>query len=153
VILRRWKRRGDQRYEDRLLLKYCRKMGGTIYAEVPIVKDEPAAGSERRYLDGVRILPAVQSKAKAEIITFTSGTSKKFLEAITGKELEVIEVKRKLNRPVIGQVMVGADVFKSEYGCERVKSVILCAQGDTLLQKFCDRHHIEVVQVRVKEER
>jgi hypothetical protein len=148
MILRYWKRRGNLRYEDKLLLQYARKRRGTVYAEVPIGINSPPSDSERRYLDGVRIPSVAQKKARAEIITYTSGRSDEFREAIAGKEVEVIEVKRTLNRPVIGQVSVGQDVFQREYRCAGITPVIVCSTGDGLLEAFCKRNDIRVRHVK-----
>ena len=40
---------------------------------------------------------------------------KEFFEYIQGKTVELIEVKSKLNRLVIGQVITGMDMFKRQY--------------------------------------
>jgi len=149
MILRHWKRRSNLRYEDKLLLRYARKARGTIYAEVPIgIDDWSPVDSERRYLDGVRVPSVAQKDAKAEIITYTPGRHNEFEEAIESREVEVIEIKRKLNRPVIGQVMVGVDIFQREYKCAGITPVIVCSIGDGLLESFCERHNIRIRQIK-----
>ena len=90
VRLKRWKRRHNPRPEDKLLKHYCEKGGGITYTEVPIGIGEEwsNADSERRYLDGVRIVPASQEEALAEIISFTTNRSVEFNTSIKGMQVE-----------------------------------------------------------------
>lgn len=58
--------------------------------------------------------------------------------------MELIEVKKKLNRLVIGQVIAGADMFKRQYGTEMVATVILCEEGDPALGWVCQQRGTRV---------
>ncbi len=58
--------------------------------------------------------------------------------------VELIEVKRKLNRLVIGQIIVGVDMFQHQYQPHEITSVIVCAEGDPALEWVCERRQIQV---------
>ena len=67
------------------------------------------------------------------------------IEGFEKKEgVEVIEAKLKLNRLVIGQSIVGADLLDLDYQPYSIKQVILCAVGDPLLEMICERRGIKV---------
>jgi hypothetical protein len=66
-----------------------------------------------------------------------------FQKATRNRKIEVIEIKRKLNRLVIGQVIVGARLVEMEYPDIRsVQRVILCETGDPVLEMVC--HELEI---------
>jgi len=48
-------------------------------------------------------------------------------------------VKRKLNRLVIGQAIVGVDMFQHQYTPQHVTLVIVCAEGDPALEWVCEK--------------
>ena len=100
-------------YEDRLLKKYLNKKGGTIYTEVRIgqggIKKYPEGSTPRR-IDAVRL-----SGVKKQLIHFTKRKIPDFEKAVSKRKIEVIEIKRRLNRLVIGQVIVGAKLMEMEY--------------------------------------
>ena len=54
----------------------------------------------------------------------------------------MIEVKKKLDRLVIGQVIVGVDMFERQYGVKKIKPVILYQIGDPALEWVCDKREI-----------
>jgi hypothetical protein len=121
--------------EDDLILKYLNEGdGGTVFIEVNV---GGPPGAPRR-IDAVRI-PTSDNK----IVTFKKGENQRFKELVTGKRVEVIEVKRKLNRPVIGQSIVGADLLDIGYRPHAIKQVILCESIDPLLEKVCERRGLK----------
>ena len=67
-----------------------------------------------------------------------------FNNLLSQKEIELIEVKRKLNRLVIGQIIVGIDMFKKQYGSINIKGVILCTESDPALEEICRERNIIV---------
>lgn len=143
--LHRWKDEDLRSPEDLLLLEYCREVGGLIYSEVTVgssLKDPWPAGSKTRRLDGLRILS--EGNPQPELISYTSGSEEEFAELVRGAQVEVIEVKRKLNRPVIGQVIAGADMFSMQYEPAEVRMVAVCEIGDPALEKVCAERGIEV---------
>jgi hypothetical protein len=127
--------------EDYLLHQYWQKVGGRIYVEVPIGgSDGPkewAGGSSRRRLDGVR-LPGADDPA---IVRFSSEA---FHERVQSEPVELIEVKRLLNRPVIGQVIAGRHIYTRQYGGTVVRSVVVCGQSDSALKSVCQEQDIVV---------
>lgn len=134
-----------QTFEDRLLHAYWLKARGRIYLKAPIggpggLGNWPP-GSKIRRIDGVRVeSPGPQQEG---IFRF-SGRCEEFCEAIKDRPVELIEVKKKLNRLVIGQVIAGADMFKRQYGTEMVATVILCEEGNPALEWVCQQRGIRV---------
>ena len=72
-----------------------------------------------------------------------------FLKLIqdTKKEIEIIEVKKKLNRNVIGQILVGEFMFIEKYKIKKVKKSILYHFGDDALEAFCKRNQINLIKI------
>ena len=67
-----------------------------------------------------------------------------FLKLIQGKTVELIEVKKYLNRLVIGQVIAGMDMFERQYQINRINPVIVCQIGDPALEWVCKKRNIKV---------
>jgi hypothetical protein len=65
--------------------------------------------------------------------------------------MEIIEVKRSLNRPVIGQVIAGRHIYTRQYGGTVVRSVVVCGQGDAALKSVCQELDIVVEVVGGKQ--
>lgn len=139
-----------RRLEDRLLLKYAQTVNGVIYAEVIVGRgglyDWPK-GSKARALDGVHVLSAGRARKPADLIRYHRYNKRDIQNAIHGAVVEVIEVKAALNRVVIGQVIVGADLLQMAYNPKQISSVIVCEEGDPLLELVCAKRGIRVVQV------
>lgn len=130
-------------HEDKLLEKYFKEKGGTLYTEVRVgmggVKSYPRGARPRR-IDAVRV-----AGGEAAIIPFNRKSIPDFLQATRNRRIEVIEIKRRLNRPAIGQVIVGAKLMEKEYpGIGRVRMVILCESSDPVLEMVCRELKIQV---------
>ncbi|MBM7552153.1 hypothetical protein [Thalassobacillus pellis] len=100
--------------EDILLNKYFEESGGHLFLEVPVGSNSRnniwSKGSKARRFDGV-VFPNNES-----VIYNYKNHEDTFNSLITSNyELEVIEVKNKLNRLVIGQIIAGYDMLKREY--------------------------------------
>jgi hypothetical protein len=146
--LTRWKRAAKPSVEDRLLLAYSQAVAGIIFAEVVVgrggLRNYPK-GSQPRRIDGVRIISSLASDLRPDIITFNrNGNGHEFERLVSGATVEVIEVKPYLDRMVIGQVIVGAELLKMEYKPAIVRQVILCPEGEPLLEEVCTRLNITV---------
>lgn len=126
--------------EDRLLKRYWRKVGGLLFVEAVVGSSGHGwpLGSEARRIDGVRIVSGTKHGA------FVYKDRAEFEAAIAGARVEVIEAKRFLNRAVIGQVIVGADLLKMECRTVKIEKVILCEAGDPALEKVCRKRRIRV---------
>ena len=134
--------------EDYLLQKYCDRVGGTIYAEVPIggpggPGDWPSGSSIRR-IDGVRLNPSVSGEPC--VLKYRPNRSLFLEELEDTDEVEIIEVKLSLNRPVIGQTIVGADMFKRQFHLSP-KQVIVVGAGDKNLEWVCRERDIFIFVV------
>ena len=104
--------------EDDLLKLYCSEFSGTSFPEVSIGdKDIFGKNSTDRRLDIVKIENDIYK-------WFRSYNDNKdyFLQLLeTNRNIEIIEIKTKLNRTVIGQIIVGEFMFKKKYNVEKVK--------------------------------
>jgi hypothetical protein len=135
-------------HEDYLIEKYLNKVGGIIFTEVGVgghgrIRKWPPG--ELRRIDAVRI-----PNHPKEIVVFKRRVNgPRFndlvIEGFEKKEgVEVIEAKRKLNRLVIGQSIVGADLLDLDYQPYSIKQVIIIETGDPLLEMICERRGIRV---------
>lgn len=131
--------------EDELLNKYWEKLGGKLLAEVPVGGNHPdlpwSHGCTTRRLDGVIIKGDDLGKYRC------SHNKEELKNIFEGKDLEIIEVKKSLNRPAIGQVIAGRTMFKEQYGVKNVKGVVICVKGDSALEWVCKQHGIKVVKM------
>jgi hypothetical protein len=124
MSLANWKSPSKRTYEDRLLLQYWHAFGGLVFTEVPVGRDGPKdwpEGAKPRRIDGVRIASPDSEKVPSEIVAFSKRRDAKRLErVIEGAEVEVVEVKRSLDRVVLGQVIIGADLLEIEYAPPKI---------------------------------
>jgi hypothetical protein len=125
--------------EDKLLNKYWKTTDGRLYVEIPIGGQggQPPwpEGTERRRIDGV-LFPDLPPNP-----TFPSVLSRQsFRDNLTKSDhekIEIIEVKRHLDRLVIGQVLVAQDMFERQYGFRPTKLTIVCEAADPGQQWVC----------------
>jgi hypothetical protein len=130
--------------EDGLLYAYWTREKGRLYTEVPLAgpQGDPAwrAHSTIRRLDAVRVYTLADTQG---ILPFARYAAE-FQQDIQGHPVEVIEVKQRLTRSVIGQIIAGYDLFARQYGVIPVQRVIICARGDAALEWVYRKHHIRV---------
>ncbi len=100
LMLDFWKAPDRRSYEDRLLLKYWREVGGVLFTEVPIGRDGPRQwppGAKPRRIDDVRIV-APKPSLPDGMYTYSRRENYRTVEDLkSGARVEVIEVKRSLN--------------------------------------------------------
>jgi hypothetical protein len=148
MSLANWKSPSKRTYEDRLLLEYWRSFGGLVFAEVPVGRDGPKdwpEGAKPRRIDGVRIASPDPQKVLSDIVAFSKRRdAKRFEQSAAGAEVEALEVKRALDRVVLGQVIIGADLLEIEYAPTKIDQVVICEVGDPALEAVCDRRGIKV---------
>jgi len=130
-------------FEDHLLEKYWEERRGQIYVEAPVGGEHDnwtGKGGTRR-LDGLRI-----DKPKGKIVLPDDELIRADLENSNGAAIEVIEVKRALNRTVIGQTQAGRLLLcaRYEFDPELVREVVVCEQRDAALEWVCAKLGIEV---------
>jgi hypothetical protein len=133
----------SRKHEDKLLKKYWKEHGGLVYVEVRVgqggVKTYPPGAMPRR-IDAVRV-----PVGRKILVSFMRRVIPEFVEAVRGRKIEVIEIKRKLNRPAIGQVIVGAKLMEIEYPqIRKIQQVILCETSDPVLEMICRELKIKV---------
>jgi hypothetical protein len=135
--------------EVELLEAYWQDVGGLVCIEVPVGGNLPGVWPERskiRRLDGVRFRSI--DGVDDGIVRYYD-VDQHFSEWVSRYPVEVIEAKRKLNRPVIGQVIVGVDMFQHQYEPVEVTPVIICGEGDPALELVCEWRRIRVRIVAV----
>ena len=148
MSLANWKSPSKRTYEDRLLLEYWHALGGLVFTEVPVGRDGPKywpEGAKPRRIDGVRIASPDSGKVPSEIVAFSrKRDAKRFEQVVAGAGVEVLEVKRALDRVVLGQVIKGTDLLEIEYAPTKIDQVVICEVGDPVLETVCDKRGIKV---------
>lgn len=130
--------------EDRLLEAYHSGVGGRLYKEVVIAwsrgaKDWPPAQTHFS-IDAIRLS---EPHHESQILHFAD-YKQEVLDLVEGSSTELIEVKEKLNREVIGQVIAGRMLFRGDYRPSSIRSVIVCKETDTALEWVCEQLDIKV---------
>ncbi|GBU28605.1 hypothetical protein R84B8_02165 [Treponema sp. R8-4-B8] len=128
--------------ENDLLRLYCLKHNGTSFTEVSVGNRLIAKNSTDRRLDIVRIENDVKK------ILRQYGKNQKNFEDILkdGYKIELVEIKIKLNRCVIGQILVAEYLFKKKFNVKNVSLAILYHVGDELLEMFCKDKGIRLIK-------
>ncbi|TFB13581.1 hypothetical protein E3U55_15790 [Filobacillus milosensis] len=130
--------------EDLLLQKYWDEHKGVIFVEVPIGSPYGVGkwpkGSKRRRIDAIRI---TSSSIPDGIYKLSNNENMLDYLSLTGS-IELIEIKQKLSRYIIGQVIAGVDMFEYEYSFENIIPKIICTEGDPALEWVCDKREISV---------
>lgn len=136
---REWQPRS---YEDRLLDAHLASLDGAyglVHTEVPL---RPHPQGRLRRVDAVHFpnLPSL----------VTPYEKSAFHRALASGVIELIEIKRTLNRPVIGQLLVARDMLVDVWGdhlpaAAELRLTALVARGDPGLEPMCDRNGIRVV--------
>lgn len=145
--LSNWKPPDKRTNEDNMLLKYWEKTGGRIYTEVYVGRggiQKYARGAKPRRIDGVQI---IAPHLPDDILSFYKNKNLlEFQKDLSGEvvKVNVLEMKRSLDRLVLGQVMVGADLLEMEYHLTHVGQIAICEFGDPVLEVVCKNRNIEV---------
>lgn len=150
--LSNWKLPNSRTKEDNLLLKYWEEAGGIIFTEVFIGKGgirKWIGDAKPRRIDGVRIISPTKINGLSDgIITFNNfikqSNFQEFQQILSGAQFEVIEIKHSLDRVVLGQVIIGADLIEMEYNLANVKQIVICEIGDSVLENVCKKRNIAV---------
>jgi hypothetical protein len=61
-------------------------------------------------------------------------------------KIELVEIKTKLNRGVIGQILVGEYLFKKKFNANKVIKAILYHIGDEALEEYCKDNNIKLIK-------
>ena len=138
--------------EDKILYKYWSRVGEQLYTEVPIGGpggngNWPPECAMRR-IDGVRLANCSNEKG----IYHFRGAKDNFMRLIHECSVELIEVKPKLNRLVIGQIIAGVDMFERQYKVKPDRLVVACTKGDSALEWVCEKRGISVEIEELKDE-
>jgi len=103
-----------------------------IFWQVP-VGDGPKI--EDRKIDAVRI----PSRSRVVVVNFT-GNRQKFEDQIKNARMaEVIEIKQRVGRAVIGQAVVGMIMLKMAHRGLKCASLVLCRKYNRSLVTVCDK--------------
>jgi len=148
--IQRWRGFKRRSSEDACLMSYGCAAGGVIFTEVPVggggSSNAWPPGSKVRRIDGVRLVTEEsRSEHPVELRSFDPEFADGFRRQVAAStELEIVEVKTKLNRPVIGQVLAGALMFAREYGVQRPAMCIVYRIPDPALEIVCAELGIEL---------
>lgn len=128
--------------EDLLLQKYWNQHKGVIFVEVPIGSPNGVGnwprGSKRRRIDAIRLTGSSISDG-----IYKLSNNENMLDYLPLTDsIELIEIKQKLSRYIIGQVIAGVDMFEYEYNFENIIPKIICAEGDPALEWVCEKRDI-----------
>lgn len=123
--------------EDRLLKEYWDENPGLLLKEVKV----GGARNERlaRRIDGILI-----SQEGKKVYSRNRFDKEKIRSMIDEKSIKIIEVKKKLNRDVIGQAEVASFLIKKEFSPQKVSAVIICGETNQALENYCAYKEIEV---------
>jgi len=130
--------------ENDLLKLYCAYHQGTSFSEVSVGEMNIYKDSNDRRIDIVRI--------ENDIYKWKMSYSKNkehFNKIVRNKsyKIELVEIKTKLNRGVIGQIIVGEYLFKKKYNVHvNISKAILYHIGDELLELFCKDNQINLIK-------
>ena len=131
--------------EDNITNLFCKSQTSCIFLEVSIgSKKIFGKNSTDRRIDIVVIHGCNRKKL------YKFGEEREeFLKLIkdSKNEIEIIEAKKKLNRVVIGQILVGEFMFKKKYGVKKVKKSVLYHIGDDALELFCQKNEINLIKI------
>ena len=131
--------------EKDLTKLFCKSQTSCVFLEVSIgSKRIFGKNSTDRRIDIVVIHGCKRNKM------YKSGEEREeFLKLIedSKNEIEIIEAKKKLNRVVIGQILVGEFMFKKKYGVKKIKKSVLYHVGDDALELFCKENQINLIKI------
>jgi len=69
-----------------------------------------------------------------------------YAKTIEGKPVWLFEIKRKLNRGVVGEAIAARELFSQSYPKMPVEQTnILCEEADEVLSQICDKYGIHVI--------
>jgi len=125
-------------FEDGLLEKYLDKHPGKLFKEVKVGKLEDRKCSQR--VDAILI-----PNKKKEVYCEKEIDLKKIKKELEEKSIEIIEVKAKLNRAVIGQVEVAKYLADNNFNYKKATPVIICSKIQAGLKQYCNKKNIKVV--------
>lgn len=128
-----------RRGEDQLLRRYLDglEQPGLVYVEVPI---GASPGRRGRRIDAVRF-PRLGSDVQAY-------DPDVFPTALASGQLELIEVKQALNRPVFGQLLIARELAVVEWdlpASAELSCVALVASSDPVLEPIFARYGLRVI--------
>jgi hypothetical protein len=95
-------------------------------------------------IDAVRFLSHGDKTPLSEIVAFSKETREEFESIVNGANVEVIEVKKRLWRSVIGQIIGGTELLEIQYHPTKIHQVVICKYGDPLLEMICKKRKNKV---------
>ena len=128
--------------ENDLLKLYCSNHSGTSFSEVSVGKIDLNKNIKDRRIDIVRI-----KNDHYKWYRKYSKNKEYFNDLLKNNyKIELVEIKTKLNRTVIGQIIVGEYLFQKKYNIKSASKAILYHIGDELLEDFCNKNDIKLIK-------
>lgn len=139
----KWEPRSREDFMLHSYLRRVRRAGwlGAVHVEVPFGR--PSGGTSRR-LDAVRF-PNLDNRIRRHRMDVFQA------DLLGAAPIELIEVKPKLNRTVIGQLVAAEVLVRKEWELPKrrpLRLVAVVAQVDWALASVCDELGIRVEKVR-----
>jgi len=129
--------------ENGLLKLYCSNNHGTSFREVSVGLRNSGKNSNDRRIDVVRI----ENDTNEKVYKYSTNKDPFMNLVKTDKyNIELVEIKKKLNRGVIGQIIVGEYLFKKKFKVNNITKAIVYHIGDSLLEEFCKENKIKLIQ-------
>lgn len=123
--------------EDKLISQYIKKHPGVVFLEVPIYLRNRSENARR--IDAL-ILPDNETT----IYERGSYSTDDLGNRVCNKSITIIEVKRSLNRPVIGQILIGKSIIEEMLEPSEVNMTVVVGKGDSDLEDYCRKVGINV---------
>jgi len=138
--------------KEKVLLKnYLGKTDAKLLAlEVPVgLSKNWGPNAQTRYIDGVSLFKQERNEEQdTKVLRLGYEDFNSLIKTNSFEKAELIEVKRKLNRPVIGQVIAGKVMFKKDYPeVDRIDMIVVCSGADSALLEVCEKLDIRVIQI------
>lgn len=123
--------------EDYLIKQYLDENPGILFLEAPVFIIENL--NRARRIDGI-LIPG------EEIIVYPQGSYniEQLQDSIKDKTIHLIEAKRKLDRYVIGQLLVGESLVNEVYRPEKIIMVMVSEKGNLDIEWYCNNNDIKI---------
>ena len=124
-------------FEDKLIERYLQENPGELFLEV--VSGLSEGRMFARKIDAILIPGNVVKVYRSYEYTLDD-----FHEKTKNKKIHVIEAKRVLNRGVVGQIIVGAELVKRDYQASEVQMNVVCGIDHADIKWVCKKLNINV---------
>jgi len=113
--------------------KYWESVGGLLIEEFRAIKEDKGSGTGKRHIDAIIVLGEETDRHVGGQYDFT------------GRDIIIVQTKgSRLGMYVMGQAFFSREIMK-RFRPRSIKTVVICAAGDTEMESLCRLYDIEVV--------